>query len=130
MTNKMRLVQHDTGPSLVFTLANSQTGVPINVAGCTVVMHLRRVGSTEIKETLQLTLRPGVEMRDWKGAVALSFDAPYDVAGYGGRVQLDWTETALDEEGRFEGEVEVTLQNGRRFSIDRLARFQVRKDFA
>ncbi|WOB06467.1 hypothetical protein [Piscinibacter gummiphilus] len=130
MNQRTKLVQNDNGPSLIFTLANAKTGVPLSIPGATAVMHLRQIGSTGVKEAIPLTLLPGIEMRDWRGVVSLTTTSPYDVAGSGGRVRLDWTATSLDTPGSFEGEVEVTLANGRRFTVDRLAKFAIRPEVA
>lgn len=130
MTNKAGLVQNDTGPSLIFTIADNQTGEPIDISGGSAVMHLRKVGETEVKESMDLVLVAGIERQNWAGTVTLSTASPYNVAGSGGRVRLDWSATALDTVGEFEGEIEVTTANGRHFTVDRKARFRVRGEVA
>lgn len=126
---RVKLVQNDTSPSLIFTLRNLQ-GVPINLAGASAVMHFRAVGADTVKETLDCQPIPGLEIDDGAGGFDVSTDSPYDVPGAGGRLQMDWGLNTLDTAGEFEGEVEVTFPSGRNQTVYNLFTFTVREQVA
>ena len=59
----------------------------------------------------------------------VDYRPPYDVAGRGGRLAMDWSATALDTAGEFEGEVEVTFPDGRIQTAFAILKFQIREQF-
>lgn len=123
MADKIRLVQGDTRPQLRLFLADESTGEPMNLVGATVRLRLRAVGSTEIKEVLTCVLAPGTI--DKTGRLVLG--EPYTAFGSGGRAICDWTSTALDTPGDFEGEIEVTFSDGGIQTIHDLLQFSIRE---
>lgn len=107
---KIQLVQGDTGPSLVFSLTDDSTGLPVDVsAGGTVVrFKFRALGATELKGTITATKLTGRQLADG----TIDTTGAYATAGAGGRVQVAWASTSLDTAGDFEGEIEVTFASG------------------
>ena len=108
--SKIQLVQGDTGPSLVFSLTDDTTGLPIDVsaAGTTVRFKFRAVGASDLKGTITATKLTGRQLAD--GTIDTS--GAYATAGGGGRVQINWASTSLDTAGDFEGEIEITFASG------------------
>lgn len=115
------LVTGDTLPELTFTLKNSHvaasgqildpedssTWAAINVTGASVRLRLREVGSTTIKSTLTCSLTaPSL------GQVATNFPAG-----------------TLDTAGVYEGEIEITFNNGGIQTVYDLIKLKVRSDF-
>jgi len=126
MADKIRLVQGDTRPQLRLFLKDQSTGTPINLAGAEVRLVFRRVGDDAPKEVLVCNPAPGTV--DAAGRVV--FGEPYLTFGSGGRAICDWTPTALDEAGEFEGEVEITFGDGGIQTVEQLLNFTVRPQFA
>jgi hypothetical protein len=54
---------------------------------------------------------------------------PYDTPGRGGRLQMNWSPTALDTAGEFEAEVEATFAGGAVQTAYDLLKFTVRPQF-
>lgn len=129
MATKIPLVQGDRSPSIFFSVKN-RSGVVVNLVGATVVLHFRAVGSPTVKETLTCSLIPGLDVDDGFGGIEVNLDAPYDVPGFGGRVQMDWNEFTLDTAGEFEGELEVTFPNGRNQTAPKFSLYSVRPQIA
>lgn len=129
-TQHVNLVQGDTAPSLYFSITDERTGAPVDLTGAAAVMHFRAVGATSVLESIPCTVIPGIELDDGDGGFSVSLAAPYNVPGPGGRLQLDWTTTALDGAGEFEGEVQITFPNGRQQTVLRTVSFSVREQFA
>lgn len=134
MASKIKLVKDDTGPPIIaaitdknqITTANPR-GVPISLVGATVVMFFREVGSTTIKDTLTGTLLTGRLKAD---GVNIDTDAPYDVAGAGGRVSFAFNATTLDTAGEFEGEIQITFSSPTSIqTVYEKYKFTVRADF-
>lgn len=131
MAERIKLVQGDTRPSIVVQLSDSSTGSPIDLTETSVIlMKFRKEGETALTATLTGELVPGTEIEDTDGEV--TYDAPYDVNGVGGRVRFNWLDepTALDgEPGNYEAEVEMTFLDGSvQTSYDTL-KFKLREDF-
>lgn len=126
MADKFRLVQGDTRPQLRLFLTDQSTGQPLNLQGAAVRLTFRRVGDTQPKEVLVCSLAPGTI----DAAGRLLIGAPYTAFGSGGRAICDWTPTALDEAGEFEGEVEITFPDGGVQTVEQLLHFTVRPQFA
>lgn len=127
-TTKIRLVQGDTAPDLVLSLTDERTGLPINVAdtGTAVRVLFREVGGDAIKATMPARPIAGYQDPETK---EIDFMPPYDLPGRGGRVVMQWDETALDTAGEFEAEVETTFQDGRIQTAFGILKFQVREQF-
>lgn len=110
MVEKIKLVQGDTRPTLVTTLTDSITGVPISLTGATVRLYFRAVGATTLTATLV-------------GSVV-------DAAN--GIVSFFWTDspTALSgDAGDYEGEVEITFSDGGIQTVYDVLKFKLRQDF-
>lgn len=114
------LVEGDTLPVLYMNLKDSNspavgqildesdpnTWQPIDLAGATVRLKIREVGSTAIKTTIT-------------GSVT-------DAAN--GRVAFQWNSQALDTAGVYEGEIEMETASGIQTVYD-LIKLRVRSDF-
>ncbi|MBT8449416.1 MAG: phage baseplate upper protein [Gammaproteobacteria bacterium] len=117
----LNLVTGDTLPELTFTLKDSQeaasgsildsedssTWAPINVAGATVRLRIRELGSTTVKSTLTCTITDGAN----------------------GKVATNFPSGTLDTSGTFEGELEITFSNGGIQTVYDLIKLKVRSDF-
>ena len=117
----INLVTGDTLTELTFTLKDSQsaasgktldendsaTWAPINVAGGTVKLRIRELGSTTVKSTLTCTVTDGTN----------------------GKVATNFPTGTLDTAGTFEGEIEITFGNGGRQTVYDLIKLKVRSDF-
>ena len=120
-SDTINLVSGDTLPELTFTLRDSNTAAsgqvldpddnntwaPINVAGATVKLRIRELGSSTIKSTLTCAVTDGTN----------------------GKVATDFPTGTLDSAGTFEGEIEVTFASGGRQTVFDLIKFKVRSDF-
>tara|TARA_B110000046_G_C13012141_1_gene407129 strand:+ start:389 stop:763 length:375 start_codon:yes stop_codon:yes gene_type:complete len=120
-SDTLNLVTGDTLPELTFTLKdsstaaagvtldqnNSNTWAAINVAGATVKLRLRALGSTTVKSTLTCTVTDG----------------------QAGKVATDFPEGTLDTAGTFEGELELTFPGGGKQTVNDLIKLKVRSDF-
>lgn len=105
----IKLVRNDTAPQLRLTLTDSQTGAAIDLTGATVTLHLRAVNTT----TLLLT-RNAVVQSPTTAGIAL----------------LIWHPGDLDlEPNDYEGEIEVTLQDGSVETLFNPLQFTVREEF-
>jgi hypothetical protein len=104
---RVRLVEGDTRPRLVFTLQDAD-GDKIDVSNAIVRFKMRALGSTTLKANVICTNLSGVLEDDG----TINYDPPYNVAGVGGRVRVDWGPTDLDTSGRYEAEIEVQFNDG------------------
>jgi hypothetical protein len=110
MMAAIKLVRNDTGPQLRFTLTDSLTGNPINLAGATVTLHFKAINSDVL-----LFSRP-------------AFVVP---PGTSGVAVLEWQNGDLDlDAGEYVGEVEVVVNTGMRETIFNMLQFELREDFA
>ncbi|WP_313619556.1 hypothetical protein [Achromobacter sp.] len=127
-TTKIRLVQGDTAPQLQLSLTDQRTrqAIDLSTPGTTARMLFREVGADAVKDTMPCFPIAGYVDPE-SGEV--DFRPPYDVAGRGGRLAMDWSETALDTAGEFEGEVEVIFPDGRIQTAFAILKFQVREQF-
>jgi hypothetical protein len=121
----IKLVQGDTKPTLLVDVKDANTGLPIDISTSTTRLKIRMSTATSIKETLTGTLLPGLTATD--GSVSTT--APYDVAGFGGRVGFSWSSTSLDTAGDMLGEVEVTFSDNSIQSVYEVLKFKVREQF-
>ncbi len=127
-TDKIRLVQGDTAPQLQLSLTDQRTRRPLDLSapGTTARLLFREVGGDAVKATMPCFAIAGYvdpETGD------VDYRPPYDVAGRGGRLAMDWSTDALDTAGEFEGEVEVTFPDGRIQTAFAILKFQVREQF-
>lgn len=120
-SDTINLVKGDTLPELKFTLKdsnqaaegkrldanNSDTWAPIPLNGASVVLRIREVGSTTVKTSLSCIVS--------------------DAAS--GQVFTDFPEGTLDKEGTFEGELELTFDDGGKQTVHDLIKLKVRGDF-
>lgn len=104
---RIRLVEGDTRPRLVFTLQDAD-GTVVDVSGSIVRFKMRAVGTSVLKAEVICTALSGILEDD--GTV--NYDPPYDVAGKGGRIRVDWGVTDLDTSGRYEAEIEIQFNDG------------------
>lgn len=122
----IKLVQGDTKPTLLVDVKDANTGLPIDISTSTTRLKTRMAGDSATKETLVGTLLPGLTAPD--GSVSVV--APYDVAGFGGRVGFSWSPTSLNTAGDMLGEVEVTFADASIQSVYEVLKFKVREQFA
>ena len=126
MAERILLVQGDTLPSVVVSIFKDDLSAPLDLRGSTVLLKFREAGSDTIKATLTGTLLQGYD----NGSGVVDSSPPYDLNdGRGGRVQFSWTADALDAEGSFEGEVEVTNGNALIQTVYEKLKFRVRAQF-
>jgi glutamine phosphoribosylpyrophosphate amidotransferase len=108
MAEKIKLVQGDNAPDLYVTLVNSSTNTKLNVSTASVVMKFREQYGTELKAEITGTKPNG---------------------GSDGVVSFTWPDGALDTAGNFEGEIEITYQDGKIQTIYEVLKFIVRNQF-
>lgn len=110
MAEKIRLVQGDTKPNLVVTLTDNISGAAINITGATVRLKFRPLGSETIRTTIV-------------GSI---------VDGANGIVVFQWISepTSLTgNPGPYEGEIEITFDDGTVQTVYDLVKFQLRQEF-
>lgn len=129
----VKLVQGDTKPPMVVNLTtevtNTSTGIvtsePLDVQGSVVVLKLKRVGETEIYDTITGTLLDGYELPDG----TINTNAPYNVPGAGGRVIFGWSDISLSESGEVDGEISVTFADTTIQTAYNTVRLSIRPQF-
>lgn len=127
MGEKIKLVAGDTRPQLVFAITDDYTKLPIDLSNpaTAVALRFRKVGASAVKEVMTCGKLAGLLNAD--GSV--SYDAPYNVPGAGGRAFMDWSPTALDTEGEYEGEIEITFPDGGVQTVFETLKFKVRSQY-
>ena len=110
MAEKIKLVQGDTRPAIVVTLTDDTTSEAINITGATVVMRFRAVGGT----TLQATITGSVTDGSAGQCAFYPSSAPEMLTG---------------DAGDYEGEIEITFEDGQIQTIFELLKFKIREDF-
>lgn len=125
-TDKIKLVQGDTGPQLIVSITDSLTGKAVDVSdvGTQIRILFREVGAAAAKNVMPAYAIAGY-LNPETGE--LETQPPYDVAGRGGRAVMDWAADALDTPGEFEAEVEVTTPSGRIQTAFNMLKFTVRE---
>lgn len=117
----IKLVTGDTLPDLSFTLKNSNTAAagknydandsstwePINLTSSSLKLYIREIGDSTILKTLS-----GIVSNATEGKVIFSF-----------------ANNAFENDGIYEGEVEITYEDGGVQSMYDLVKFKVRSDF-
>jgi len=121
-SDTINLVVGDTLPEITVTLRdsnkaasgqtldpeNSETWDPINLTNATVVMRIRKVGSTTVASTLTMTVpTPSTE----------------------GKAFTNFPAGTLTEAGVFEAEVEISYSSGGKQTVNDLLKLKIREDF-
>jgi hypothetical protein len=110
MTEKIRLVRGDTKPAIVCNLTDQNTGSPIGIEGATVRLKFRESGADQLTATVI-----GVVTDPVNGQVVFyPSSAP---------------EMLQNSAGDYEGEIEITFQDGTIQTVFDLLKFRVREDF-
>lgn len=111
MTERIKLVQNDTGPQIRITLTDQVTGEPIGLAGATVTVHFRASESDTVLFSRLAYIPPNL------ASTGVCF--------------LVWNEGDLDREpGDYEAEVEVVRSTGERETIYEMLKFRLRGEIA
>lgn len=110
MTDKIKLVQHDTRPALVCTITDDTSGAVIPLTGATVLLKFRAAGATTLQATVTGTVTNG------PGGVVAFYpaSAPEMLSG---------------DAGDYEGEIQITFADGQIQTVYDLLKFKVRSDF-
>ena len=110
MSEKIRLVQNDTRPSIVVTLTDEQSNSAINLTGATVRLYFRQTGFSELQATVVASVV------DPENGVCVFYPstAPEMLAG---------------QPGDYEGEIEITFDDGTIQTVYGILKFRVREDF-
>ena len=120
-------VQNDLRPKRVLTLTDeNDLPVDLTIGGISLIrMHMREVGDDALKATVPCTMLSGIVQPD--GTV--NYDAPYNTAGKGGRIQIEWTTAAVDTPGSFQGEFELVYGDGATQTTYQTTSINIRDDF-
>ena len=126
MSCPIKLVQGDTRPQLKFVITDENTGEAQDLTGATPRLKFRAVGSNDVLFTRVGTLLAGLELESGQ----VSYAAPYDISGAGGRVAFDFAVGNLDiAAGAYEGEIELTFTDGAIQTVFKVQKFTLREDF-
>lgn len=110
MAEKIRMVQGDTRPALVCTITDDVTGEPIGLADATVRLKFRAAGATELTATVVGVVAGG------SNGVCVFYPASAP-------------EMLQGEPGDYEGEIEITFDDGQVQTVYDLLKFKIREDF-
>lgn len=131
MATKFTFTQGDTLPHILLALSDAKTGKPLDLseAGTRVLMDIRRLGQADIKQTLTLTKLAGTvtDRAPCDGMQVVTFGAPYEAPGSGGRVSAQWGPTSHDTPGEFRGQLRVLFANGQKITWREKLRWSVKK---
>ncbi|MET3134956.1 hypothetical protein AAKU55_005259 [Oxalobacteraceae bacterium GrIS 1.11] len=127
MGEKIRLVAGDTRPQLVFSITDDVTGLPIDLShpATSVALKFRKIGARDIKATMACGKLSG--RLDAMGGI--DYADAYGPPGAGGRAFMDWSASALDAEGEYEGELEITFFDGGVQTLYETLKFKVRSQY-
>lgn len=106
-TERLKLVRNDTRPNLVVDITDSY-GDAIIITGATVVLKFREQGASELTATLT-------------GTVTAASQATFN-----------WgtaPEALEGEPGNYEGEIEITFNDGSVLTVYDTLKFKMREDF-
>lgn len=117
----LEVVTGDTLPALTFTLRDSNTAAagkvldendqltwaPINITGADIVFRIRVIGEETVVSELDGTV----------------------IDGAAGKVMVGFAADTFEEEGQYEGELEVTFDGGGVQTVVDLIKFKVRASF-
>ncbi len=112
MVDRIELVQNDTGPQMMLTLTDTNTGLPLDLSLSEVQLNVSNNPNEPAKAVIPLILGP---------------DAVH------GQVMLDWTAGtagALDTVGSYSGEVQITWPDGRIQTTPTKLKFRIRQELA
>lgn len=105
----IKLVRNDTAPQIRLTFIDSLTSAAIDLTSATVTLHFRAVNSTTL-----LFSRNAVVQAPTTSGIAI----------------LVWDPSDLDQPaGEYEGEIEVTLQDGSVETMFDPLQFVIREEF-
>ena len=111
MTSRIKLVRGDTGPQIRLALTDTVTGNPIDLTGASVTLHFRAAGSDTVLFSRPAFINPDTDTT--------------------GICIIEWASDDLDqEEGDYEGEIEVVRASGLRETLYTVLKFKIRTDFA
>lgn len=126
MSCPIKLVQGDTRPQLKFVITDENTSEAQDLTGVTPRLKFRAVGSDAILFTRIGALLTGLELESGQ----ISYAAPYDTPGAGGRIAFDFGVGDLNiAAGAYEGEIELTFSDGSIQTVFRVQKFTLREDF-
>lgn len=108
MTDVIKLVQGDNRPEITCTIEN-EAGDVISLAGATAQLHFRKKGTTTLLFSVS-------------GALVTD--------GTDGKVRFNFAGGVLNiEQGRYEGEIEITFPGGDKQTVYEPVQFYLREDF-
>lgn len=110
MAEKIKLVQGDTRPALVITITDETTGAPIPLTGATPRLKFRAAGATTLTATVVGAVTDGAAGQ----CVFFPAAAPEMLQG---------------DPGDYEGEIEITFNDGQAQTVYDLLKFKIREDF-
>lgn len=128
MADRLKLVQGDTRPPLVVAITDVDGPVDLSDGGITLRFKFRAEGDDTVLATYVGSKLTGLVEDD--GTVSVT--PPYDTPGKGGRVQFDWIfapEALEGPAGNYEGEIEITFQDGSVQTVFDLLKFKMREQF-
>lgn len=126
MADRLKLVQGDTRPPLIVTISDVDGPIDLSDGGITLRFKFRAEGDTVLLATFVGSKLPGLVQDD----STISTTAPYDIPGKGGRCEFDWVfaPAALEgPAGNYEGEIEITFQDGSVQTVYDLLKFKMRE---
>lgn len=85
--SQVNLVQNDTNPRVTFTVTYDSDSSPVNLTGATVNFVFKKAGSNTYVFKRECSIASGMAAS--------------------GQCYYDWQEDDLDDEGHYEGELEV-----------------------
>lgn len=96
----------DSTPDIVLEARDRITGVPLDIsAGATVArLKVRLAGASTNKADIVCTKLAGQVLANGQ----VSYDAPYDVLGFGGRCMASCDATVFDAPGQYLAQLQVT----------------------
>jgi hypothetical protein len=126
MSCPIKLVQGDTRPQLKFVITDENTSEAQDLTGATPRLKFRAVGAQTILFTRVGVLLAGFELENGQ----ISYAAPYNTPGAGGRIAFDFGVGDLNiAAGAYEGEIEITFSDSTIQTVFRVQKFTLREDF-
>lgn len=126
MSCPIKLVQGDTRPQLKFVITDENTSEAQDLTGATPRLKFRAVGAQTVLFTRVGVLLAGFELENGQ----ISYAAPYDTPGAGGRIAFDFGVGDLNiAAGAYEGEIEITFSDSTIQTVFRVQKFTLREDF-
>ena len=130
MACTIKLVSGDTLPQLKMVVKNKnafdENNAIVDVTGATPRLYFRARGSDAVLFSVVGSVLAGIEL--YNGTI--SYNAPYDVPGPGGRIAFAFAPGDLElDAGLYEAEVEITFSDGTIQTIYKPVQFTLRDDF-